>query len=193
MKKVLIITSGVCLLALIALRQPSTNDLSISAAIKNDPSKIKELLSLSDSIRKSRQNKHKINPDDMLDAKMLSEYRKRDSKVFKTNGNNFPIIRVSMLDIMQIIDTGMTSPNVDPGDSLTFYLGTYKEKGSWVKRYNARNARGGKDASFKELTLRPGFLIGVFKADSAAGPGLMTAKYFDVQRICPPPTDSGCE
>jgi hypothetical protein len=99
---------------------------------------------------------------------------------------------------MAIIDPQMTSLNVDSTDSLTFYLGTYKDNGNWISRYNARNEGHG-HVNFNELERRPAFLIGVDRTKklpagtSSTSPSLLAPVYYDISRICPPPTSGGCE
>lgn len=183
MKKIFFLFAAIYVMSLISFKDPKKDSQSFTAIIKKDPSKIQELLQVADSLRQhSLQKRNPIDKEDKKNPGELKEFRNKKDP-FKVDGNEYPIIKISMEDIMEIIDPEMTSLNVRSSDSLTFYLGKYHD-GKWVERYNKRNKP--KDpVKFKDLKDRPALLIGTSNKT-------LLPTYYDVQRICPPPADAGC-
>lgn len=187
MKKIFFLVVAIYVLSFISFRDPNENQESFAGIIKKDPTKIKDLLRVADSIRQQSMMKKPIHSDDKKNPAELREFRKNtgDFRIEDTM-STYPVIKFAMEDIMEIIDPDMVSPNVDSTDSLTFYLGKYRSSGKWVKRYKERN--NAVDIEFRDLKNRPALLIGT---SNETKPNLRT--YYDIQRICPPPSDAGCD
>jgi hypothetical protein len=188
MKKIFFLVVAIYVLSFISFRDPNENQESFAGIIKKDPTKIKDLLKVADSIRQqSMQKKKPIHKDDKKNYDELREFRAKAGPFkMEDNMSDYPVIKFAMEDIMEIIDPDMVSPNVDSTDSLTFYLGKYRSSGKWVKRYKERN--NAVDIEFRDLKNRPALLIGT---SNETKPNLRT--YYDIQRICPPPSDAGCD
>ena len=187
MKKIFFLFVAIYVLSFISFKDPNENPESFAGIIKKDPTKIKDLLRVADSIRQQSMMKKPIHSDDKKNPAELREFRKNtgDFRIEDTM-STYPVIKFAMEDIMEIIDPDMVSPNVDSTDSLTFYLGKYRSSGKWVKRYKERN--NAVDIEFRDLKNRPALLIGT---SNETKPNLRT--YYDIQRICPPPSDAGCD
>jgi hypothetical protein len=190
MKKLFLLVTGIYLLTLISFKKPGNNNFSFSEVIKEDPSKIKDLLAFADSINRNRIQKDKIHKDDKHDKDDLDKFRKKKgNEGFVLPQSTYPVIKIAMLDMMELIDPDMTSAHVTDADSLIFYLGTYKDGGNWLTRYKERNGKANQNVQFSDIKGRPAFLIG----EERTSPSSRLATYYDIQRICPPPTSGGCE
>ena len=188
MKKIFFLVVAIYVLSFISFRDPNENQESFAGIIKKDPTKIKDLLRVADSIRQQSMMKKPIHSDDKKNPAELREFRKNtgDFRIEDTM-STYPVIKFAMEDIMEIIDPGMTSVNIDPLDTLNLYLGKYPGTDKWVERYNKRN-KPKKEIKFEDLENRPAVLIGTSRGSTS-----LRATYFDIQRICPPPSDAGCD
>jgi hypothetical protein len=189
MKKIFFLVVAIYVLSFISFKDPNKDLQSFSGIIKKDPTKIKELLAVADSLRSFHSKNESIDTADIKTAEQLSEFRKNDRKGFILKKENYPVIKVSVLDMIQIINRETSSPEIT--DSLVFYLGKYRNTGSdWIGRYNQRNHLiSSNRVEFKHLLDRPGFLIEVNRQRTT----LLSSRYYDIQRICPPPSDAGCD
>ena len=188
MKKIFFLLGAIYVVSLISFKDPNESPQSFSGIIKNDLTKIQELLRIADSIRRFQPQNKSIDPADIKTAQQLSEFRKNDRKGFILKKDNYPIIKVSILDMMEIIKREISAPEIT--DSLIFYLGKYRNTdATWIRRYNQRNHLNNSNrVEFRHLEDRPGFLIEVSRQTQ-----LLSTRYYDVQRICPPPSDAGCD
>jgi hypothetical protein len=185
MKKIFFLLGAIYVASLISFKDPNEDPQSFTGIIEKDPTKIAELLRVADSIRQFQLQKQSIDPADIKTPEELREFRKNDKRGFILKKENYPVIKVSVLDMMEIIKSEASSPETT--DSLIFYLGKYRNTDTtWIRRYNQRNHSN--RVEFKHLQDRPGFLIEVSHQT-----GLLSTRYYDVQRICPPPSDAGCD
>ena len=185
MKKIIFLLGAIYVVFLISCKEPKEKQKSFAEIIKNDSSRVKELLDVADSI-KNRNNKiQAISNDDELIPAERDQIRSKNNIRIK----NSPVIYVAMNDMQNII-TALNSTC----DSLAFCLGSYKKKGPGIPngrkdridRYNERN--GLKNIKLDNL---PTFVItGKLKVPQPTPTiSSLSSRSFDVARLCPPPPD----
>jgi hypothetical protein len=180
MKKIIFLVGALYIVFLISFKEPKEKPTSFSEMIKNDPSRIKELLEVADLLNSSSRlmQKGKGNRD-KIDKSKRDEIRHSNS--IKITPKDSPTIKISIDDMQEIVDTFKTSGS----DTLVFYLGSYKDPGS-IKNYNTRNKT---NFPKKEFDNKITFIIG-----AKGGNMLLPGKefYFDAVTMCPPPSDGSC-
>jgi hypothetical protein len=168
--------------------QQKNNKESFADIIKNDSSRVQELLdeaALLNNVR-TQQNESEslsvIDPQDELNKNELANFRALAPK--PDDDQESQTIIVSSQAIQELIgkNRGVT-------DSLIFYLGKYPELDQKrIDRYNKRNNRTGNphnDHDYNTLGPRITFAI-----KSKNGKRIMSGAY-DIGRLCPPPS-TGC-
>jgi hypothetical protein len=168
--------------------QEKNNKESFADIIKNDSSRVQELLDEAALLNKAgaQQNDPCINlsaidPRDELNATELANFRGL------ANGNNndkkSPTVIVSSQAIKQLIGS---CPAVK--DSLIFYLGKYqKDDDKRIERYRER--AGDKSYTHDMLKNYITFAIGSNVPDSIGK--FVLSGIYDIGRLCPPPS-TGC-
>ena len=117
----------------------------------------------------------KIRDQDKIDKKMRDKIR-QDNNI-KITAKESPVIKVSIEDMQEIIDTFKTMG----ANTLIFYLGSYKDPAS-IKNYNDRNKT---NFQKKDFDNKPTFIIG-------ANVMQFRELYYDAASMCPPPADGSC-
>ena len=198
MKKIIFLMGALYVVFLISFKEPKEKQKSFSEIIKDDPSRIKELLDVANSLTQ-KDKVHatsSIDPQDVIDNKdgELDVFRKM-TKI--STGENWPLIILPAQDMLDIIGVpkGVTSI-----DTLIFFLGTYKPPTDYkpghdhskkrIDRYNARKPKGQKVWGISDLDGHPTFIIGWKQKPKTAPWG--PESLFDAATMCPPPDDGSC-
>ena len=185
MKKIIFLFGALYFVFLISCKQPIEKQKSFSDIIKNDSSRVKELLAVADSINNRNSKMQAISNDDELIPAERHQIRSNiDLKIKDTLG---PVIFIGMNDMQNII-TALNSTC----DSLAFCLGSYKKKGPGIPnnrkdridRYKERNG-----LQTVDLSNKPTFVItGKLKVPQPTTTiSSLSIRSFDVARLCPPP------
>ena len=196
MKKIIFLMGALYVVFLISFKEPKEKQKSFSEIIKDDPSRIKELLDVADSLSPKDKiySSTAIDPQDVIGNDGELDVFRKKTKV--KIGKDWPIVRLATKDMLDIIGDPQ---KVQSGDSLTFYLGTYKPSSDYkhghdhsqkrVDRYNDRNVKHGPRYTFKQLEGFPTFIIESCGNCQSLFP---PQSFFDAARMCPPPDDGSC-
>jgi hypothetical protein len=194
MKKIIFLMGAFYVVFLISCKQPMEKQKSFADIIKDDPSRAKELLDVARSLNQKKQNFSSIDPEDVIDGDGEMAVLRKKTKV--KIGNDWPIIRLAAQNMLDIIGD---PSQITPQDTLTFCLITYKKKSDYpnghdhskkrVDRYNARNAKRN-PVPFDTLEGRPTFII--IPCANCISKLFPANSFFDVGRMCPPPSDGSC-
>jgi len=173
--------------------QQKNNKESFADIIKNDSSRVQELLDEAALLNKAgvQQNKPTsssvIDPNDKLTPEELDNFRKGAPSHPDGKDKKSQTIIVSSQAIQELIGG---NPGVQ--DSLIFYLGKYPEGDKKrIERYNARNNRTGNPQNdYDRNTLLPRITFAIGSKRDSIGIFVLSGTY-DIGRLCPPPS-TGC-
>lgn len=192
MKKFILFLGFLYVISFFSCQQKSNKE-SFADIIKNDSSRVQELLDEAALLNKAgvQQNKSinptHIDPLDELTTAELDSFRAQYRPRPNHNDKKDPTVIVSAQAVQELIGE-------HPGekDSLIFYLGKYpRNDRKRIDRYNDRNVRaGGPKYDYPALGPRITFAIQSQKMDTSSGKFKMSRAY-DVGRLCPPPS-TGC-
>lgn len=192
MKKFILLLGFFYVITFFSFREKNNKPESFADIIKNDSSRVQELLDEAVLLNNARVQQKKTmrvsvpDPDDELNPNELANFRALAPKPDDDDKKSQTII-VSSQAILELIGV---SPGVE--DSLIFYLGKYPEGDKKrIDRYNKRNNRTGNphnDYDYNTLGPRITFAI---QSRSEFNKTLIMSKVYDVGRLCPPPS-TGC-
>jgi len=200
MKKFIFLLGAVYVFTFISFKEPTEKPMSFSQIIKNDPSRIKELLEVASSLNEN-QNQKIDSPDAINNDSDIIKDSDEINTLRKNQGirhdKYWPVIKVAASEMQEIIGNPAT---INPVDTLFFYLITFKEKKFYphrkdslvdvrMARYNTRN-NGNGNIKINDLSNRPSFLIKNFKPSN--NQLLLANTLYNVGTICPPPPGGGC-
>ena len=175
MKKFIFLLLSFFTFFLLSCKQSQNCSESFANIIKDDSSRVNELLRVADSINHYNENKGATNTadDDVIDAVEAADIRKPEPLII--DPNKLSLVKFSVAKIKRFIKNN----ELKEKDTLYFCLGTYKNQNS-VDRYNKRNPGG--NYSLKDLHGRPTLILKFTTASLAKS-------YFDGGTLCPPPPD----
>ena len=182
MKKILFLMAPFSLFILISCTNSNKSSESFANIIKNDSSRVNELLQVADSINQVRENEEDANVVDDDDVDETEALKMRSQEPLHINyGGKFSIIKIPVIKIKRYIRRN----GLKRKDNLIFYLVTFKTQPQ-VDKFNKRN--GNTKFTVKELQGMP-ILILKNKPDSSAH---LNQTFFDAATMCPPPDDGSC-
>lgn len=177
MKKIIFLLLFSFAFSMISCNNSHKNYESFANVVKEDSSRINELLHVADSINKFNENKEDTDTTstDIINEGEGREIRKPEPLVI--DSNHLPLIKFPVYKIKKFIRNNELSRK----DTLYFCLGTYKSQRS-VDRYNKRNP--GKNYKIGDLQGKPTLLLKFTKESSLA-----KQQFLDGATLCPPPPD----
>ncbi|MEO6868489.1 MAG: hypothetical protein ABI168_02520, partial [Ginsengibacter sp.] len=100
MKKIIFLFGALYVVFLISCKQPIEKQKSFSDIIKNDSSRVKELLAVADTINSRNNNIQSISNDDELIPAERDQIRSKNHITIKDS----PVIFIAMNDMQAIIN-----------------------------------------------------------------------------------------
>lgn len=154
--------------------QSNEQPKSFLQIIKEDPSRVDELLNAAASINAG--DKYHLTDDDDDDIDDSEVPDARNKTVVTLDQSKWPVVVIPVKKMKRFIRNNTTGDD----DLLIFYMATYKNQ-KQVDRYNRRNETS---YSLNDLIGRPTLLL---DSVSNHNNNLVKLKLKDVGHICPPP------